>query len=484
MSLVLHPRLTNHPGNCVQVWLGLFERTTTPTLQWFLDGQLTFPQIIRPLNNIRPLDLVDYNEPRVFSGVFQFNNLLPSTRYTIEVRGGGESASLSVYTLPDAVTDRMGEWFNIMLVSCFYQPEDRQGLAGELVSRIPLPLRPHMTLLMGDQVYLDLPTLQDFKDDVGWLARKFERDYTCNWRGPNGFARLLAAAPAVSTPDDHEYWNNFPHMSLWIGNSWSKAGRDRWTQAGRMMYEGFQLAAPGAIGDHLVVEIPPLSIFVADTRSLRDPDNMNMLRPGGIQPIVDWANDVAARGRFGILVTGQSLLDKPASDLEGKFADYALANYNEFTPLVQALDRLAEAGREVILITGDVHWGRVAEAMNRTDARKKIFEVISSPTSLVTTVGYDQFAKIASFVKGLFGRKDPWPRHADPDDVPHFLARQVLGPKYGCVKYHGQKGNHVAILSFRQVGFGLDTRVTYFPIHTELQYRTPVEVNIPRLGPK
>jgi hypothetical protein len=484
MSLVLHPRLTSQSDKCIQVWLGVFERTTTPTLEWFLNGQLAFPQIVRSLDSVRPLELVAFDEQHAFSGVYQFNNLTSGTRFSIEVRGGAESAKLDVRTLPSVVTDRIGEWFNILLISCFHQAEDRQGLAGEVLSRIPLSLRPHMALLMGDQVYLDLPTLQDFKDDVRWLARKFERDYTCNWRGPDGFAKLLSAAPAVSMPDDHEYWNNFPHASLWVGNSWTKEGRERWTHAARMMYRGYQLAAPGVVGDHLVVNVPPLSIFVADTRSLRDPDNMRMLKPNGVQPILDWVRDVAARNQFGVFVTGQSMFDKPVSSLQGKFADYALANYREYPNLVRALDRLADASREVVWITGDVHWGRVAEAMNRTNPARKIYEVISSPTSLVTTVGYDQFAQVKSFVTGLFGNKDPWPRHADADDVPAFLAREVLGSKYGCVKYHGQKGNHVAVLSFRRVGFGLDMRVTYFPIHQDVQYCQPAEINIPRLGPK
>lgn len=32
-----------------------------------------------------------------------------------------------------------------------------------------------------------------------------------NWRGQSGMAAALAAAPSVAMPDDHEYWNNYPH---------------------------------------------------------------------------------------------------------------------------------------------------------------------------------------------------------------------------------------------------------------------------------
>lgn len=122
--------------------------------------------------------------------------------------------------LPAAVPAGLGASFNVLLVSCFHQQEDRGGLAGNLVAQLPVNFRPHLLLLLGDQVYLDLPTLTNFRDRVDWLAQKFEEDYTANWRGLAGYAQILEAAPSAAIPDDHEYWNNAPHTSPIIQNTY------------------------------------------------------------------------------------------------------------------------------------------------------------------------------------------------------------------------------------------------------------------------
>jgi hypothetical protein len=176
--------------------------------------------------------------PRGFTGVYEFPGLSPDTLYTITVQADNQSATLETRTLPGAVPTELDRWLNVLLVSCFHQAENRQSRAGIIVSQLQSVVKPHLTLLTGDQVYLDLPTLQDFPDDVAWLAAKFEKAYTLNWRGPLGFTEVLAAAPSLSIPDDHEYWNNFPHPSPFIGNSLTPTGRDRWRQAAQAMYAG------------------------------------------------------------------------------------------------------------------------------------------------------------------------------------------------------------------------------------------------------
>ena len=83
------------------------------------------------------------------------------------------------------------------------------------------PTAPDLCLFMGDQVYLDLPTIQAFDEDPKWLAKKFEQDYVRNWFS-RGFTEGLGLGPLAFIPDDHEYWNNFPHVSPFIQNSWSE----------------------------------------------------------------------------------------------------------------------------------------------------------------------------------------------------------------------------------------------------------------------
>jgi len=67
------------------------------------------------------------------------------------------------------------------------------------------------------------------------LAEKFEKDYTINWSEPLAYANVLGAAPSISIPDDHEYWNNYPHASPFIQNAWSQEGRDNWREAAQSM---------------------------------------------------------------------------------------------------------------------------------------------------------------------------------------------------------------------------------------------------------
>jgi hypothetical protein len=101
-----------------------------------------------------------------FAGFFELCNLPPGTPLTLEVTAGTERVERRVETLPAQVPDGPPARFNVLLVSCFHQLEDRAGTAGAVLSR--LKVRPHLTLFGGDQVYLDLPTLADFKDDPGW----------------------------------------------------------------------------------------------------------------------------------------------------------------------------------------------------------------------------------------------------------------------------------------------------------------------------
>jgi hypothetical protein len=213
------------------------------------------------------------------------------------------------------------------------------------VSQLTGIWQPHLSVLMGDQVYLDLPTLQDFPDDLVWLAAKFEADYVRNWQGPPGYGQVLAAAPSVSIPDDHEYWNNFPHVSPTVGNSWSPDGRARWCQAAEAMYAGFQLPAPAALGDAVILDVPPLSFCLADSRSGQQPDLTSSVSGAVLQQVNEWAAHVIAQRYVGVFVTGQSLFAAPTTALGGAVVDHELPDYGDFGRIISPLVRLIDAGR-------------------------------------------------------------------------------------------------------------------------------------------
>jgi hypothetical protein len=291
-----------------------------------------------------------------------------------------------------------------------------------------------------------------------------------------GYAQVLAAAPSISTPDDHEFWNNYPHPSPFIGNSLHPAGQQRWRQAALALYEGFQLPYPASLGAPTMIEVPPLSFFVADMRSQRDPGRQFTMAQEAYNAMGAWVSEVIDRKRFAVFVGGQSLFSKPADDLGGAIGDYELPNYADYQPIMQQLQRLAEAARPALCLTGDVHWGRMVAARDIRTQRIAFYEIIASPASLVTTVGLDQVKAVGGFLGGLFGRPTPWPRHGDPSEPPDFLASEVFAGQFHCSTLHRQKGNHVALLSFSQTGGGMQFRVTYWPISRDSTIGTPQEV--------
>ncbi|HYY41330.1 MAG TPA: hypothetical protein VE775_01285, partial [Pyrinomonadaceae bacterium] len=465
MKLALYPRVA--PNDRIRVWLGLAQVTEPPPLNWFFDDAPRQPDTLRALSSVRANEMLTPGAdpktvPRTFTGVYEFSGLTPDTLHKIRVEGGPERATLEVRTLPATVTAQLDRSFNVLLVSCFHQAEDRGGLAGTIVSQLKATTKPHLTILAGDQVYLDLPTLQNFHDDLAWLADKFEKDYTLNWLGPLGYEQVLAAAPSVSLPDDHEYWNNFPHVSPFIQNSRKPEGRERWRRAAQAAFEGFQLAYPARVGDPVIIDVAPLSFFLADTRTNKDFDRRFTMNTH--QQLDDWVSAVIAQKGFGVFVSGQSLFRDPAGNLGGKVGDYELPNYGDYGRIMLSLQRLVDAGRPVLCLTGDVHWGRVTTARDIRTGRLAFSEIISSPASLVTTIGADQVGRIGAAIGGLFGRSNDWPRHSDADEPPAFLASDALQGRFPCKSIHPQKGNHVVMLKFRQIGGGLELRITYWPL--------------------
>jgi hypothetical protein len=463
-KLILQPRAA--PPGCLRLWVcaSSYPFAAPPQLQWKVNGAEAQPTVLRMLEPVLPAAWRSASTQTTYTGVYEFKGpaFKPDQVYAVEVSDAspdGPRVAVRYRTLPEQVPPDLGDAaFNVLLVSCFHAAEDRGGLAGEVVSQLKAELQPNLTLLMGDQVYLDLPTMMDFKDGSAWLARHFEQDYLANWTGETGYRKVLAAAPSVSIPDDHEYWNNYPHVSPFIENTYSEQGRRHWTAAARRLYDAFQQPYPEGIEQAVELNVEPLAFFMLDTRTFRRENRSACVHPAVRQQFSRWVDRVIEEKQFGVIVSGQSWFDEAAKGLNGAVGDRTLANYADYPFFVGKLEQLAKAGRPVLCLTGDVHWGRVFEAHNRFMAPGKLLEVISSPSSLVSTTGKDQIGKATSWVKGLFGKADPWPRHADALDPPsHVLSNAFDSGK----PLYKQKGNHVVVLSFRRSGFGLKLQVVY-----------------------
>jgi hypothetical protein len=476
MKITLVPRAATN--SCLRLWIGVLA-SQMPALTWHLDKIPLNAARVQPLRSLAsaiPDELLEQPAEN-FTGVFEINGLEPGGVYKVSVTASanGEitSAELRTKTLPSRIPDVLEGTFNVLLVSCFHNAEDKGGRAGLMAGQLNSGERPDLTLLLGDQVYLDLPTLADFPGNAAALARKFEADYRANWQGEAGYSQLLRLGPTIAVPDDHEYWNNFPHPSPFIQNSWTQSGRDNWTLAAAELYKAFQFTherdtyfygGPAELGDASVIDIEPLSFFLADGRSLRDPGRAKVLTARARGQLEHWAAEVIRKRSIALFVTGQSLLDPASSEWKGKVVDYQMPNYGDFTHITATLGKLAEAGLPVILITGDVHWGRVAAIRDARTGRESIFEIISSPTSLASSVGKDQLVAVRDTVTG---HTNAWPRHSPSAPVPDFLWFTGFGGRFSCSRTHEQLGNHVALLSFARNGTGARVRITYYPLHED-----------------
>jgi len=468
MQVVAHPRYA--PTGAIRLWVGVRPVRRPPQLRWTLNGASAAPTIVRDFASVRSADLLLGDPARVFSGIFEFTGLPAGKSFNISVVGDDSPPfRIVAKTLPEGLPAGVDEWFNILLVSCYHHATSPKGALAAVMEDIRKACPPGLTLLIGDQVYLDLPTIKDFPSDRRLLAERFEVDYARNWFDEGGFRAVLQAAPSVAIPDDHEYWNNFPHASPIIQNAWTAAGRASWTVAARKLFEGFQTAWPRATGQEVIVDLPPISIFMADSRTFRRADRSQALDEQVLSRLGDWVTRLNKDQGIGVFVTGQSIFDPATRRLSGAVGDRTLANYGDFTRL---LGHLSRATSPLMCITGDVHWGRVIQVRDDFQAsRLAMYEIITSPLSLVESVGVDQVKSFVETIRELVGRSNPWPLHSPPE-IEDVAWRGQPASRFQCRVLHGQTGNQVAVLALRRFGNGIQARVGYFAVHPQLRRRT------------
>lgn len=453
------------PAGTIRLWVGASGVTAAPEVEgWRLDGHPVAPQARRAIRSVRDGPHLAGNPPRAFSGVYEIAGVSGRGPFALEVTVGDQRLRSSVRALP-ARLELDGDPLTVLLVSCFHHATDG-GLYRRLVPKIVQGAHhPDLCLFMGDQVYLDLPTLQNFRDDPVWLAERFEQDYVRNWFA-GSFAGGLAVGPMVFVPDDHEYWNNFPQPSAFIQNSWTEDGRDHWREAARAAFRGFQLGGDGDVGGVFQLDVEPLSFMLIDSRSDRDGDRTRLLGPDARRDLAAWARRLAGDPTLvaGVVVTGQSLVEDPAGTVKGSIADFALADYEgPYEELLGALTTIVDAGKQLLLLTGDVHWGRVCSVRDRRRDAVAMYEIISSPTSLVETVGADQVHDVIGAVKRWFAPGDPWPRHGDAAKPPSHLPHS--GQRFRtATDWRGHRGNQCAVLRMTRRGAGVEVDYTFHPI--------------------
>ncbi len=303
--------------------------------------------------------------------------LAPGRRYPLRlVDDGTELAHGTAVTLPDELPSQAETPFVCLLGSCFAHFSDQAGAAGAAFAALPHGARPHVKFLSGDQVYLDAPFPRFLYNvyDEEQLRSELLVNYLDAWmQGADGwgFSEVLRSGATYFSSDDHEIWNNAPSATPVVRATWWPFG-DRgagWLQLAQILYDTFQTPRRRDC-----FKIGRLSFMVLDTRLERTTDRRQFSSPASLAALDRW---VQALEGPGVLVVGQPILIEPTG-VRGHFTDWGLADFAQYGELVRSLSRSAH---DLLVLTGDVHYGRVAGCQLPSGA--SLIEIIASPFALV-----------------------------------------------------------------------------------------------------
>lgn len=271
-------------------------------------------------------------------------------------------------TLPQALPTNRNKAFTVALSSCFYEHRDCGQAARAfkgLYERGAESVRPDIKFMVGDQVYLDIG-LDSLSPVTKEVRQRVAEDYAKHWQA---LGSILARGGAWMLPDDHEFWNDYPfYDSLLptlfmlkinkIRNAWKGASRD-----GVLNVQQSSKVDTFDIGDDL-------SFCVADLRSYRS--KTQFIDNQGFAQMVSWAEGLI---KPGVLVIPQVLLAE-----KNKLERNLLSFKKQYSQLITAM---ASSGHDIVVMSGDVHFGRIAQVKMGANGGRLI-EVVSSPMSNLT----------------------------------------------------------------------------------------------------
>lgn len=303
-------------------------------------------------------------------------NLPPGRDYEIFTRIGAQLAQRSgrLTTLPQNLSDRRNP-LRILLASCYSILADNARSALPLLRHLEskASTRPHFKIWCGDQVYLDSPASHYFLHTHSReeLIERHLAHYSASWFADDGIGESFQYGTNLFTSDDHELWNNAPFATPIAKDTRYEKNRETWREIARHLYTEFQCPAPNPVR----FSIDPLTFCVADTRMDRDDSSINFMLPESLNSVRSW---IESRSGPGVLVLGQPLFSNAASWLGRKLGDSLIQNFNQFDRLLEAL---ARAERSVLVLSGDVHYSRVATLNMKPGV--VVAEAISSPIAQI-----------------------------------------------------------------------------------------------------
>jgi hypothetical protein len=363
--------------------------------------------------------------------------LEPGRRLPLRLWAGEASvAEATATTLPDRLPGIGEQPFTCLLGSCFGRDTDSGGAVGAAFLQLPAAYRPVLTLLCGDQVYLDAPFPRYLfhapgGDDLrSELLATYLRTWTQSSDG-RGYANVLRHGATFFSADDHELWNNAPNKTPTVRKTWFGSGRQELFDISSDLYDRFQASARTATFD-----IGRLSFFVADSRLDRSADRKRIQDPADHAAVLRWIGGLSGPG---ILVLGQPVLTTP-SGWKGHVTDWDLPDYEQYAPLVRAIQQSAH---DIVVLTGDVHFGRIAGTTSPTGVN--LYEVIASPLALVDSrLGRDW---------------GPPPGRFPAEPLPGTIGTPVWFDNG-----YQETRDHFATVAFQEVGDRVEIAVTAWPI--------------------
>jgi hypothetical protein len=270
-------------------------------------------------------------------------------------------------------------------------------------------------------------------------ARLFLSKYLRNWGDATRSARLMREGATYFTADDHEFWNNFPNGATIIGPTWTGGGRDEYRRIARPLFDDFQTdPAQGSLVCR-TTKVGNLSFMIVDSRIEREGGDDAFIPAADMDRVVDWLGQPDGPG---VLVVGQPVFSTPQTGFFGaikrRFADRVLADYAQYKTLAAAL---LATKRSVLILTGDVHYPRVVEAVRPGEGGRKIIEVIASPAALVA---------------GTHGKTDDPPaRFPAKPESGRFLPLEIF-------EESRHAGDNLALLQFTEAPGRIHVQLNYW----------------------
>jgi len=370
-SLVIHEATETS----VNLWIGtLFHDLRKPKevrVTLFEGTNQIAEQIILSNDWLRPFSQI---KSQRFYKLLSFSNLEAGRQYKVSVaerfvdEGDEQLISLTnglFWTLPSSVND-LAEGFTLAVGSCYYEEYDggQVSTSYETLSRSPFEkFKPHIKFLTGDQVYLD----------IGWdslsiipkeIRDRIANDYALHWQALRGMHRN---GGTWFVADDHEFWNNYPFVqgfSPFIQALRLRKVKNAWVKTAKDGVLNVQRTAPVksfSIGNDVSFCVVDLRAFRSKSRILPEKD---------MQQLCEWLSSLSSPG---ILVLSQPLMEEKGDDGDKNFVSYE----NDYKRVIKAIN---DCAHDVLVLSGDVHHGRVS-TVNFAGRDNKLHEVVSSPLS-------------------------------------------------------------------------------------------------------